>query len=169
VKKNLILLGMMGVGKTTIGKIIAKKQKFKFIDTDLRIEEKNSMTIAEIFKKKGEKFFRSEEEKLVLSSLEKEEHVIALGGGSFINKLIREKVLKNAISFWLDLNIKTLNSRVGWNSKRPLLEKDSYKITMLNLYAKRKIIYKLAHYKIICDKMSKSVIVKKIIKLYESN
>ena len=90
-KKNLILLGMMAVGKTTIGKIIAKKQKFKFIDTDLRIEEKNSMTIAEIFKKKGEKFFRSEEEKIVLNSLEKEEHVIALGGGSFINKLIREK------------------------------------------------------------------------------
>ena len=168
-KKNLILLGMMAVGKTTIGKIIAKKQKFKFIDTDLRIEEKNSMTIAEIFKRKGEKFFRSEEEKIVLNSLEKEEHVIALGGGSFINKLIREKALKNAISFWLDINIKTLNSRVSWNNNRPLLEKDNYKKTMLNLYAKRKIIYKQAHHKIICDKMSKGAIVKKIIKLYENH
>ena len=168
-KKNLILLGMMAVGKTTIGKIVAKKQKFKFIDTDLKIEEKNSMTITEIFKKRGEKFFRLEEERIVLNALEKDDHVIALGGGSFINKLIRERIQKNAISFWLDLNIKTLISRVSWNKKRPLLDKDSYKKTMLNLYNKRKNIYKQAHHKIICDKMSKGAIVKKIIKLYEKH
>jgi len=167
VKKNLILLGMMAVGKTTIGKIVAKKQKFKFIDTDLKIEEKNSMSINEIFKKKGEKFFRMEEEKIVLNCLEKEERVISLGGGSFINKTIREKILKNAISFWLDLNIKTLTSRVLWNNKRPLLENENYKKTMLDLYNRRKNIYKLAHHKIICDKMSKGDIIKKIIKLYE--
>ena len=167
-KKNLILLGMMAVGKSTIGRIIAKKQKYKFIDTDLKIEEKNSMTINEIFKRKGEKFFRMEEEKVVLNSLEKEEHVIALGGGSFLNRNIREKILKNAISFWLDLNIKTLGSRAIWSNKRPLLEKENYKKIMLDLYNKRKGIYKLAHHKIICDKMSKGAIVKKIIKLYEN-
>ena len=96
-KKNLILLGMMAVGKSTIGRIIAKKQKYKFIDTDLKIEEKNSMTINEIFKRKGEKFFRMEEEKVVLNSLEKEEHVIALGGGSFLNRNIK-RVIKIVIT-----------------------------------------------------------------------
>ena len=81
----------------------------------------------------------------------------------------RERIQKNAISFWLDLNIKTLISRVSWNKKRPLLDKDSYKKTMLDLYDKRKNIYKQAHHKIICDKMSKGAIVKKIIKLYEKH
>ena len=65
-KKNLILLGMMAVGKTTVGKIVAKKQKLAFVDIDKLIEKENLMTISEIFKKKGEKFFRMEEEKEVL-------------------------------------------------------------------------------------------------------
>ena len=69
---------MMGVGKTTVGKIVAKKRSFEFIDTDRNIEEKCSMKISEIFKKKGEKFFRIEEEKEVLNSLKKSQCVIAL-------------------------------------------------------------------------------------------
>ena len=68
-KKNLVLLGMMAVGKSTLGKIVAKRQNLKFIDTDLNIERKNSMTISEIFKKKGEDFFRLEEEIEVLKTL----------------------------------------------------------------------------------------------------
>ena len=71
VKKNLVLLGMMGVGKTTIGKIVAKKQGLEFVDTDTNIEKKCSMKISEIFKKKGEEFFRLQEEKEVLESLKK--------------------------------------------------------------------------------------------------
>ena len=70
-RKNLVLLGMMGVGKTTIGKIVAKKQGLVFVDTDTNIEKKCSMKISEIFRKKGEKFFRIEEEKEVLKSLTK--------------------------------------------------------------------------------------------------
>ena len=72
-KKNLVLLGMMAAGKTTLGKIVAKKQKLKFIDIDKSIEKKNVMTIEEIFKKKGEKFFRMEEEKETLKSLKKKQ------------------------------------------------------------------------------------------------
>ena len=125
-KKNLVLLGMMAVGKTTLGKIVAKKQDLKFIDIDASIEKKNSMTINEIFKKKGEKFFRIEEEKEVLKSLEKNNCVIALGGGSFMNKTIRENILKNAISIWLNVDIKTLNKRVKWNQKRPLLNRRNW-------------------------------------------
>ena len=72
-KKNLVLLGMMGVGKTTVGKIVAKKQGLEFVDTDTNIEEKCSMKISEIFKKKGEIFFRTEEEQEVLKSLKKKQ------------------------------------------------------------------------------------------------
>ena len=166
-KKNLVLLGMMAVGKTTLGKIVAKKQELKFIDIDASIEKKNSMTIKEIFKKKGEKFFRVEEENEILKSLEKNNCVIALGGGAFMNKTVRENILKNAISIWLNIDIKTLNKRVKWNQKRPLLKEENIQKKITVLYAERKDIYKLANHKIECDNLSKKNIAEKIIALYE--
>ena len=167
-KKNLVLLGMMAAGKTALGKIVAKKQGLIFIDTDLNIEKKYSMKISEIFKKKGEKFFRLEEEKEVLKSLEKNNCVIALGGGAFMNRTLRENILKNTISIWLDANITTLNKRVKWNQKRPLLKKEENNQKKLTeIYAERKDIYKLANHQIACDKLSKKNIAEKIIALYE--
>ncbi len=166
-KKNLVLLGMMAVGKTTLGKIVAKKQELKFIDIDASIEKKNSMTIKEIFKKKGEKFFRMEEENEILKSLKKNNCVIALGGGAFMNKTVRENILKNAISIWLNVDIKTLNQRVKWNQKRPLLKEENNQKKITKLYAERKNIYKLANHQIACDKLSKKNIAEKIIALYE--
>ena len=166
-KKNLVLLGMMAVGKTTLGKIVAKKQELKFIDIDASIEKKNSMTIKEIFKKKGEKFFRMEEENEILKSLEKNNCVIALGGGAFMNKTVRENILKNAISIWLTVDIKTLNQRIKWNRKRPLLKEENNQKKITELYAERKNIYKLANHQIACDKLSKKNIAEKIIALYE--
>ena len=166
-KKNLVLLGMMAVGKTTLGKIVAKKQGLKFIDIDESIEKKNSMTIKEIFKKKGEKFFRIEEEKEVLKSLAKSNCVIALGGGAFMNKTLRENILKNAISVWLNVDMKILNKRVKWNQKRPLLNEENNQKKLTELYFERKDIYKLANHKIACDKLSKENIAEKIIALYE--
>ena len=158
---------MMGVGKTTIGKIVAKKQDLEFIDTDAKIEEKCSMKIAEIFRKRGEIFFRTEEEKEVLKSLKKSNCVIALGGGAFINEAIRNSILKNAISMWLDVDLKTLNKRIKWNKKRPLLSKENNKNKINQLYSERKNIYKLANHKIDCGKLDKEHIAKKIIIYYE--
>ena len=112
VKKNLVLLGMMGVGKTTVGKIVAKILDMEFFDTDTCIEDRCSMKIYEIFKTKGEKFFRNEEEKEVLKLLKKNNCVIALGGGAFINNNIRNSVLKSSVSIWLEANLKTLNKRI---------------------------------------------------------
>ena len=166
-KKNLVLLGMMAVGKTTLGKIVAKKQKLKFIDIDMNVEQKNSMTIKEIFETKGEKFFRKEEEKEMLKSLEKNDCVIALGGGAFMNRTLRENILKNTISIWLNVDIKTLNKRTKWNQKRPLLKEVNNSKKLTELYAERKDIYKLADHKIECGQLSKENIVKKIIALYE--
>lgn len=168
-KKNLVLLGMMGVGKTTAGKIVAKKQGLEFIDTDLAIEKKCSMTILEIFNKKGEKFFRNEEEKEVLKLIKKKNCIIALGGGAFINSAIRNNVLKNSISIWLDTNLKMLDKRIKWNKKRPLLDNKNNEKIINQLYAKRKGIYKLANHRIDCSNLDKKSIIDKIINIYEKN
>ena len=166
-KKNLILLGMMGVGKSTLGKIAAKKQGLKFIDTDLNIEKKCSMKITEIFKKKGEDFFRLQEEREVLESLKKSKCIVALGGGAFMNKSIRNIILKNSISVWLDVNLKTLNKRIKWNKKRPLLYEKNTEEKIKTLYKERRNTYKLAKHKINCDGLSKESIVEKILIYYE--
>ena len=166
-KKNLVLVGMMASGKTTLGKIIAKKQNLKFIDTDLNIEKNNYMTIKEIFEKKGEKFFRIEEEKETLKCLKKNNCVISLGGGAFMNKKIRENVLKNSISIWLDVDAKTISERISWNDKRPLLDKEDDLDKINKLYSERKNTYKKAKYKIVCKDLGKNILVKKILNLYE--
>ena len=165
-RKNLVLLGMMGVGKTTIGKIVARKQGMEFIDTDENIEEKCSMSISKIFKEKGEKFFRIEEQKEVLKSIKKSNCVIALGGGAFINETIRNAILKNTISMWLDTDLKTLNKRIKLNKKRPLLNEENNQKKIDKFYSERKNIYKLANHKIDCDNLNKENIAKKIIIYY---
>ena len=157
----------MGVGKTTLGKIVSKMTDLKFIDTDANIEKNCLMKISEIFKRKGEKFFRLEEKKEVLKLLKESNSVIALGGGAFIDKTIRDNILKNAISIWLDTNLKDLNKRTKWNNKRPLLNKGNSQKEINKLYEDRKGIYKLANYRINCDNLSKKNIAKKIITLYE--
>ena len=158
---------MMGVGKTTLGKIVSKKTGLKFIDTDTNIEENCLMKISEIFKKKGEKFFRLEENKEVLKSLKKSNSVIALGGGAFMDKTIRDSILKNAVSIWLDADLKDLNKRIKWSNKRPLLNEKNNQKKINKLYDERKNIYKLANHKINCDNQSKESIAKKIITFYE--
>ena len=166
-RKNLVLLGMMGVGKTTLGKILAKNYKLAFIDTDSQIEKKIMMPINEIFEKKGEKFFRNEEEKISLASLNKKNCVISLGGGAFINEKVRKKVLDLGISIWLDIDIKKLNERLKKTSRRPLLKNNNIKKKLDELYFKRKKIYNLANFKINCDNLNIYQVGNKIIKLYE--
>ena len=158
---------MMGVGKSTIGKIVAKKLNLKFVDTDLNIEKKCSMKIWEIFKNKGEDFFRLEEEKEILECLKKNKTVIALGGGAFMNKTARDRILKSSVSIWLDVNLKTLNKRIQWSKKRPLVNEEDSHTKINKLYAERKNIYKLAKHKINCNNLNKENIADKIIILYE--
>ena len=166
-KKNLVLLGMMTVGKTTLGKIVAKNLGLSFIDTDEHIEKKNSMRVNEIFEKKGEKFFRLEEKREINKILKKNECVISLGGGAFVDKALRNNILKNSISIWLDLNIKILSQRVKWNKKRPLLKKTNNFEIIRDIYEKRKNIYKMANHKILCDNLTKKSIASMIEAIYE--
>ena len=166
--KNLVLVGMMGSGKSLIGKILSRKLDFDFIDTDSQIEEKEKKTIPEIFKNNGEKYFRDIEELISLKSLKLNNKVIALGGGGYINPAIRKCALQNCISFWLNWKNETLINRIKNSKKRPLAMKLN-NLELNKLIIKRSTTYNLSDYKINCDKLSKKEIVKKIIELYESS
>jgi shikimate kinase len=167
-KKNLVLLGMMGSGKSTVGRLVSKKLSQKFIDIDDIIEEESKMKISEIFKKKGENFFRNLEEKITLKQLDNCNIIISLGGGAFINDKIRKEVLKNNLSFWLNWNAYTLLNRIKKSKKRPLAF-NLNDTKLMELIMNRSKIYSKAKFKINCQKLSKNEITKKIIILYEKN
>ena len=158
----------MGSGKSTIGSLIAKKLNKKFIDIDKIVEKESKMTIAQIFERKGEIFFRKLEEKITLLTLSGSNNVISLGGGGFINEKIRKEILTNHTSFWLDVETSTLLSRIKKNKKRPIVFKLNNK-KFLDLIILRTKIYTKAQFKINCNKLSKTEIVKEIIRFYEKN
>ena len=166
IKKNLVLLGMMGVGKTRIGKYVAKRLKINFFDIDKLIEKKNEMKITEIFKSRGEIYFRKEEEFITIKYLNKIGSIISLGGGAFINDKIREKVLSECISMWLNVNLKTISTRLKNTKKRPLIYNNNQN-NIAKIFKERKKIYSLADHEINCDNLNINQISNKIIKLYE--
>ena len=165
--RNIVFLGMMGSGKTSIGLLISKKLNLQFYDIDQIIEKELEMNISDIFEKKGEKFFRDIEEKTTLKILKKKWIVVSLGGGAFINKKIREEILKNHLSFWLNWNSKTLIQRIKKNIKRPIALKSSTN-ELIDLIKKRSVVYSKSKYKINCEKLSKNEIVNEIINIYEN-
>lgn len=170
-RENVIFLGMMGSGKSSIGLIVSKKLKMDLIDIDKEIEKKIGMKIWEIFKKKGEQYFRENEEKITLDFLEKKNKIVALGGGAFLNKNIRNEVLQNHISFWLDWDPVTLIDRIKYSKnskKRPIATKSSKK-ELLEIIKKRSKIYSKALYKINCENLSKNEIADKILIIYEKH
>ena len=166
--KSLVLTGMMGVGKSTIGRLIAKRLKIKFIDVDKIIEKKEKKTIKRIFEDNGEKYFRKLEEKTTLKILKNNRSVIALGGGAFINKEIRQKVLSSCLSVWLKVDLDKLIKRYNKNDRRPLLDKKKLNTDVKRIYQSRKKIYSLANFKINCDNIDKIKIVQKILNFYEN-
>jgi shikimate kinase len=167
--KNLTLTGMMGVGKSTIGKNLAKKLKYNFIDIDRLIETKEKTSINLIFKNNSEGYFRKIESEITLHELKKNNCVISLGGGAFLNKSIRKSTKKNSVSFWLDVNADILEKRLNRTQKRPLLYKKNISDTIKKMYLERKKIYNEANYRIKCSFLKSSEIVDKILKLYEKS
>ena len=167
-KKNLVFLGMMGSGKSSIGSLIAKKLQLNFIDIDNVIENELGLSIKKIFETKGENYFRKFEEKTTLKKLKSSSTVISLGGGAFSNKEIRKEVIKNHISFWLNWSEDILLNRIKNSKKRPLAFNSSEN-EIIDLIKKRSNIYSKALYKIECDNLTKNEIVKEILKIYETH
>jgi len=165
--KNLTLTGMMGVGKTTIGKILAKKLDYKFVDVDKLIEDKEGLSISFIFKNKSESYFRKVENEMTFAELKKDNSVISLGGGAFLNNSIRRIAKKLSVSFWLDVHVDELIKRLKKSKKRPLLFKKNISEEIKKIYFGRKKFYNEADYRIRCNSLRSEEIAKKILNLYE--
>ena len=167
-KKNIVLIGMMGSGKSTIGYLLSKTIDLKFIDIDKVIEKETGLKIHNIFEKRGEAYFRSLEEKITLKFLKSKRKIISLGGGGFLNKSIKKETLINNISFWLNWKNTTIIKRVYRSKKRPLafnLNENELK----KLIIERSKIYSEANFKINCENLTKNMIVNQIKNLYAKN
>ncbi len=167
-KENLVFLGMMGSGKSSIGFIVSKKLNLDFKDIDQEIEKELGMKISKIFETKGENYFRKIEEKITLKILKNNKNIISLGGGAFLNQKIKKEILRNHISFWLYWNPTTLIDRICNSTKRPVAY-NATKTELLDLIKKRSNTYSSALYKINCENLSKDEIAKKILKIYETH
>ena len=168
-EKNLTLTGMMGVGKTTIGKRLAKKLNYAFVDVDKIIEKQEGESISSIFKNKGEGYFRKIEKQLTIIELKKNNSVISLGGGAFLNSSIRQYSKKNSISFWLDVPIEILIKRLKKSKNRPIIGKEKTNNSIKKIYFVRKKFYTKADYRIKCKTLTLKQIIEKILKFYEKS
>ena len=166
IKKKIVLIGMMGSGKSTIGALLSKKMNMKFIDLDTKIEAIEKQTISQIFKLKGEKYFRAIEVETILSLLNSKEKdlVLSLGGGSFLDEKVRKNVKNISLSFWLNWKPLTIIKRIRKSSKRPLIQglnDQEIKKMMLD----RNRYYAKSDFKIDCDNHKKNEIVDKIVSI----
>jgi len=119
--KPIVLVGLMGVGKSTVGRRLAGKLRLPFVDADTEIESAAGMTVAEIFEKFGEPYFRDGERRVIQRLVDGRPKVIATGGGAFINDETRALILGHAIAIWLDAPVRILADRVRRRDTRPLL------------------------------------------------
>ena len=170
IKKKIVLVGMMGSGKSTIGALLSKKMNLKFIDLDQKIETIEKQTISQIFKLKGEKYFRAIEVKTILSLLDSKEKemVLSLGGGAFLDEKIKKNIKNNSLSFWLNWKPLTIIKRIRKSSKRPLIQgltDQEIKKMMLD----RNKHYAKSNFKIDCDNHKKNEIVDRIVTILKKN
>ena len=140
-KKNICLVGLMGSGKSVIGRELSKLYKLDFFDSDIEIERKTGKNINTIFEDDGELFFRKIEEEVCLELLDFDKCVISLGGGSIKNKAIRNKIKHNSFSIYLNVDINILAKRLEKSSKRPLLNNTNKKEKLFELFNERKKFY----------------------------
>ena len=144
-KKNICIVGLMGSGKSIIGKDLSRYLNLKFYDTDKEIEQKTKKKITTIFEEEGESYFRDIEEKVCIEILTNDNCVISLGGGSIINEKIRKIIKKNSYSIYLQVKLNNLENRLKFSRKRPLLNNNLNKRKILqNLFKDRQKYYEKA-------------------------
>lgn len=165
-KKPVVLVGMMGVGKSVIGRALGVKLGRPWIDCDHSIEREQGQSIKDIFNARGEAAFRVMEEKMVLKILNSGDcasadtgAVISLGGGAFLSQAVRDKCAQTAITIWLDARLDTLLTRLAKDETRPLLQKDK-ETAIQTLLAERQPFYQLAAIKINADGATETIIQK---------
>lgn len=142
--RSIVLVGMMGVGKTTVGRRLASRLHIPFVDADHEIEAAAGMSIPEIFDRYGEGHFRDGERRVIARLIEGEPRVIATGGGAFMQEQTRQLILESTIAVWLDADIDVLAQRVGRRDSRPLLRNKDPHTVLTELAEIRNPIYALA-------------------------
>ena len=143
-KLNISLCGMMGSGKSTIGKILANKLDYNFIDVDKMIEIEAKKTIKKIFEEDGEEYFRDLEEKITINILQHKKTIVSLGGGAIINKKVRSAIKENSYNIYLNVDVNILTKRLQNSKTRPLIYKKNLKKELINLIGIREKFYQKA-------------------------
>ncbi len=143
-KKSVVLVGMMGCGKSAIGRRLASEIGVEFFDLDIEIEKRENMAIPEIFQKHGEPYFRNLEEEVLNNLISQKPCILATGGGAFMSEKIRSLVENKAISVWIRADFDVLLDRVSRKNNRPLLEGGDKAKILKDLIEKRYPIYKKA-------------------------
>ncbi|MBL4807246.1 MAG: shikimate kinase [Rhodobacteraceae bacterium] len=142
--KTLVLVGLMGAGKSSVGRRLADRLNMPFIDSDDAIEAAADLTIPEIFEKFGEQYFREGEERVIERLLNDPPCILATGGGAYLSEKTRQNISKTAVSVWLKADLETLWQRVSGKPGRPLLQAENPKMVLKNLIDTRYPIYDLA-------------------------
>ncbi|MDF1608075.1 shikimate kinase [Hoeflea sp. YIM 152468] len=143
-QRNLVFVGLMGAGKSVIGRLVAQMLGIPFVDSDHEIERVSRMTIPELFAAYGEPEFRALETRVIRRLLRTGPRVLSTGGGAFVNDAIRKMVLANGLSVWLEADLEVLWSRVSKRDTRPLLRTADPKRTLSDLLDQRYPIYQMA-------------------------
>ncbi len=149
--RPIVLVGLMGVGKTTVGRRLADALKRSFVDVDHEIERAADRTVSEIFATYGEAYFREGERRVVARLMGEKAGVIATGGGAFIDAETRALILDKGIAVWLDCDLETLVERTGRRNTRPLLRGGDPAKILAELKEQRSDSYAQAHIHIVTD------------------
>ncbi len=162
-QRNLVLVGLMGAGKSSIGRLLAQQLGIPFVDTDVEIERVSRMTIAELFAAYGEQEFRALETRVIKRLLRGGPRVVSTGGGAFINDSTRLHVKRGSLSVWLKADLDVLWDRVNKRDTRPLLKTENPKQTLENLMSARYPIYAEADLTVLSRDVGKDVMVKEVL------
>lgn len=145
--KTVALVGMMGAGKTAVGRALAQRLDVPFLDSDHEIEQAANLPVPEIFARYGEPFFRQKESQVIARLLDGDPCILSTGGGAFLADANRSAITARGVSLWLDADLDVLWSRVSHRNTRPLLRTDNPFETLGNIYESRVPIYGLADLK----------------------
>lgn len=165
--RHIVLVGLMGAGKTSVGKRLAAAMGLNFVDSDHAIEESARMTIPEIFATRGEAEFRAGERKVIARLLSEAPQVIATGGGAFMDEETRARIAEHGISLWLKAELPVLMKRVLRRNNRPLLQNGDPEATMRALIEKRYPTYAQADVTVLSEEVPHEVMVKTVIEALE--
>jgi shikimate kinase len=162
-RRSIVLVGMMGAGKSSIGRRLAARLGIPFVDADAEIEQAAGMSIAEIFEAHGEPYFRSGEARVITRLLEHGPQVLATGGGAFMNEQTRANIRAKGISVWLKAELDVLTRRLRRRNDRPLLKTADPVATLVKLLAEREPIYAQADVTVLSRDVSHDLIVDEIV------